>query len=267
MTWFKVNDQFFAHPKVIDLSKDAKLLYLAGLAYCHEHLTDGQISTAALRMVAATVDVPNGTTVAALTDAGLWEAVAGGYHVHDYLDHQESAATTKRKRDEARERMRHARNENGDECSQDVRANISSSSREVHENKNGTAREVPTLEVEVDIEEDVEEETEAEGHEARAPDGASVPDPVDWVWDYYKTEIQPEARVCPREKIRARLKRFTVDELTVGIEHFAADRWWMDHNSTRGGGWFFHSDARSEQFLTMEPRDAPQAMRKDGVFG
>ncbi len=240
MTWFKVQDQFFAHPKVIDLSKDAKLLYLAGLAYCHEHLTDGVLSQAALRMVAATVDVPSGETVAGLTHAGLWEVIEDGYCVHDYLDYQEPAATTRKKREEARAR-----------------------SRELRANKNGTSREVHALEVEVDKEEELEEELEEEEEEeeetqsACAPDGASVPDPVDWVWDYYKTEIQPEARICPRDKIRARLKRFAVDELTLGIEHFRDDAWCMEKNRTRGGAWFFHDDNRSEHFLTMEPRAAP----------
>lgn len=120
---------------------------------------------------------------------------------------------------------------------------------------------IPASRARAEQEQEVEGEQEEKGreqeHEARAPDGASVPDPVDWVWDYYKTEIQPEARVCPREKIRARLKRFAVDDLTLGIEHFRDDAWCMDHNRTRGGAWFFHDDNRSEHFLTMEPRAAP----------
>jgi hypothetical protein len=99
---------------------------------------------------------------------------------------------------------------------------------------------------------------------ACAPDGAVS---VSWVWDYYRDEIQPDARVCPREKIRARLKRFEVDELTQGIENFAADAWWMAHNGTRGGAWFFHSDARSEQFLTMEPRAALDAQAPRRLHG
>jgi hypothetical protein len=248
VTWVKLDDQFFAHPKVIDLGKDAKLLYLAGLTYCSEHLTDGRISPAALRMVAAMVDVGR-ETAAELLEAGLWEAVDGAYQVHDYLDHQPTAETVRRKRDEARERMRSLRTgENTAECSPDVRANGAETSREVRR-----------LEVEVDIDKelDVEEDAEEDAESARAPDGASVPDPVDWVFDYYREYVQPDARVCPRDKILTRLKRFTVDELTQGIENFAGDYWWMDKNRTRGAAWFFHSDARSEQFLTMEPRAAP----------
>ncbi len=80
-----------------------------------------------------------------------------------------------------------------------------------------------------------------------------MPDPVDWDFDYYREYVQPDARVCPRDKIRARLKHFTPDELAVAIENFSKDAWCMKHNAHRGAGWFFHSDARIEQFLTMIP--------------
>ncbi len=102
-----------------------------------------------------------------------------------------------------------------------------------------------------------------EDEDGGAADAAvSAPDKVDWVWDYYKAEIQPEARICPTDKIRARLKHFEVDELTQGIENFRDDAWCMAHNRTRGGAWFFHSDERSQQFLTMEPRadNAPRRL-------
>lgn len=249
MGWFKVDEQFFVHRKVVDLSKDAKLLYLVAIAYSSEQLTDGLLSPAALRIVAATVDVSASATATALVAAGLWEQTEQGYQIHDYLDHQAPAATRVKQRDDARDRMRRLRSDeqptNGTVCSQDVRANNFRTSDEVQR-------------LEKEIERDVEEDVagESEGGTERAPDGA-VPDPVDWVFDYYREYIQPDARVCPREKIRTRLQRFTVDDLTLGIEHFAADRWWMDHNGTRGAAWFFHSDARSEQFLTMVPRSTP----------
>lgn len=89
---------------------------------------------------------------------------------------------------------------------------------------------------------------------ATANPEASPDDPVRQVFEAYRAKIQPAARICPREKIRARLKRFNVDELMAGIEHFAADFWWMQHNGNRGAPWFFHSDARSEQFLNLVPR-------------
>jgi hypothetical protein len=74
------------------------------------------------------------------------------------------------------------------------------------------------------------------------------------LFDYYRSKIQPAARINAPEKIRTRLKRFTVDELKAGIDHFAADHWWMENNATRGAAWFFDSDKRSEQFLNLKPR-------------
>lgn len=78
--------------------------------------------------------------------------------------------------------------------------------------------------------------------------------PEQVVFDYYRSKIQPAARLNAPEKIRSRLKRFSVEELKQGIDKFAADSWWMDNNGTRGAAWFFHSDQRSEQFLNLKPR-------------
>jgi len=70
---------------------------------------------------------------------------------------------------------------------------------------------------------------------------------------YYKEKIQPAARLCPSEKIANRLKKFSDEELRKAIDHFAADTWWMENNASRGGEWFFHSDARIEQLLLLDP--------------
>lgn len=89
MSWAKLDDRFFAHPKVIDLSKDAKLLFLCGLTYCAAHLTDGKISRGAYRMVAAQVDVDE-ESARELVEAGLWGVDGTGYSVHDYTDYNPS---------------------------------------------------------------------------------------------------------------------------------------------------------------------------------
>jgi hypothetical protein len=97
MPWVKLDDRFFAHPKVIDLPKDAKLLFLCGLTHCATQLTDGFISQGAMRLVAATVDVAQGHA-GDLVAAGLWDEVPGGFAVHDYLDYNPSAEQVKRER-------------------------------------------------------------------------------------------------------------------------------------------------------------------------
>ncbi len=71
MSWVKLDDQIFAHPKIINLAQDAKLLYLAGLAYCAGQLTDGLLSPGAVRMIAAQVDAAGAECAGELVNAGL----------------------------------------------------------------------------------------------------------------------------------------------------------------------------------------------------
>ena len=104
-----------------------------------------------------------------------------------------------------------------------------------------------------------ESEDESDPFDSDTPPDTS---PVQSVFGYYKERIQPQAKLCPTDKIKARLKRFSEDELRTAIDHFAADAWWMEHNGTRGGGWFFHSDQRIEQFLLMTPRK--EAAKRNG---
>lgn len=106
MTWIRLEDSFFRHRKVIELSKDAKLLFIAGLCYCGEQMTDGFISNAALRVVAAVVDVKATAAAKELVDCGLWHKQADGYDVHDYLQHQTSAAEIREKRQETADRVK-----------------------------------------------------------------------------------------------------------------------------------------------------------------
>lgn len=90
-------------------------------------------------------------------------------------------------------------------------------------------------------------------------------DRVDEVYAHFKARVQPRARLCPRKKIAARLKRFSADELREGINHFADDPWWMENNASRGAEWFFESDSRAEQFLLMKPRPAPNVVSMNGA--
>ena len=108
MTWIRLEDSFFRHRKVIELSKDAKLLFVAGLCYCGEQMTDGFISSAAVRVVAATVGV-KASASKELVECGLWHKQGDGYDVHDYLKHQTSAAEIREKRQQTAERVKRMR--------------------------------------------------------------------------------------------------------------------------------------------------------------
>lgn len=92
--------------------------------------------------------------------------------------------------------------------------------------------------------------------------------PVQTVFAHYCEKIQPRARLLDsaKTKIASRLKTFSTDELVQGIDNFANDAWQMEHNAHRGAAWFFHSDARAEQFLNLKGNNngaARQHTRKD----
>lgn len=81
----------------------------------------------------------------------------------------------------------------------------------------------------------------------------SAPPPEAVVWEYFRLRIQPRARKRPSAltKIKARLKSYTVDELTKAIDTFAAHPWWMEHNGNQGAEWFFSDDAKIERWLNL----------------
>lgn len=95
MPWFKVDDGFWSHPKVLDLSNDALALWLKAGTYSAQHLTDGFVKRAVVRMVGGTDDAAE-----ELVSAELWDIADGGYQFHDWLRYQPSAEETREKRAE-----------------------------------------------------------------------------------------------------------------------------------------------------------------------
>src|SRR5690606_28795392 len=125
MAWIKLDDGFFRNPKIVALSPESKLIYLAGLCYAGSALTDGFIPENAVRMLAsdAAVSAP-AKRAKELVDAGLWVRNARGYDIHDYLEHNSSASDVIAKRESARKRMEEKRSRevpaNNDRTSQNV---------------------------------------------------------------------------------------------------------------------------------------------------
>lgn len=104
MSWVKLDDQFFAHPKIINLSKDAKLLHLAALTYCASQLTDGMLTPGAVRMASAQVDAEP-ACIAELVTAGVWEMDGANYRIHDYLVYNPSGEEVKAERARTAQRV------------------------------------------------------------------------------------------------------------------------------------------------------------------
>src|SRR5262249_41376226 len=112
MTWAKVDDRWPRHPKAIAVGPLGRDLYVCGLCYCNEHLTDGFIPDDAV----ATLALPGpgnrhnrftsvSVTLQKLLDAHLWERVQGGYRVHDYLDWNPTAERIRELRQKKKNRQ------------------------------------------------------------------------------------------------------------------------------------------------------------------
>lgn len=87
MTWFKVDDSFHAHPKVLATDADALGLWVVAGAWSSSHLTDGFIPEHALLRL-----LPSAEELARkLVASGLWKRARGGYRFHDWADFQPSA--------------------------------------------------------------------------------------------------------------------------------------------------------------------------------
>jgi len=73
---------------------------LCGLAHCQDSLTDGFIADQALPFLG----VSNARKLAAkLVDARLWHITDGGWLIHDYLKHNNSAATIRKIQEDRRQ--------------------------------------------------------------------------------------------------------------------------------------------------------------------
>src|SRR4051812_14049709 len=91
MSWLKIDDQIATHPKILKAGPTAAWTWICGIAYASNHFTDGFISDAALGHIGIPKHLLKQTS-SKLLKQGLWDRVKGGFQVHDYLQHNPSAA-------------------------------------------------------------------------------------------------------------------------------------------------------------------------------
>lgn len=142
MVWFKVDDSFNQHPKVLAAGIGAVGLWTLAGSWSSANLTNGFVPDHVLARL--TADGPALAQELALV--GLWKRTRGGYLFHDWADYNPNSEAVKRERDEARKRMRNLRKkrrsnpESPDQtanCSAEhdpnVRANLSERSADVRD--------------------------------------------------------------------------------------------------------------------------------------
>ena len=100
MPWFRVEDSFHQHPKVIAAGNPAIGLWVRCGTYSSQYLTDGQVPT----HIATAYGKPREIT--ALVRAHLWIETDTGFLMPDYLEYNPSAADIKQRRKVDAERKR-----------------------------------------------------------------------------------------------------------------------------------------------------------------
>ncbi len=246
MAWIELHQAVWTHRKTLALAAELDLdeTYAAAhvirlWTWALDNAPEGDCSSLKDRVIAfgAGWKGDAGEFVHGLIASGWLDQDGDGLRLHDW---EEYAGRLIQKRAANAERMREAR------AARDL---PSKEERATHVQRTFPARAGATVPNRT-----VPNQTKPE----ITPNGVMVPagtprsgEKEQAIFEHYRARIQPNAKLDAREQIRARLRRFTPEELCLGIEHFAANTWQMDHNRTRGAPWFFHSDARSEQFLNL----------------
>jgi hypothetical protein len=108
-----LDDRLPGHPKILkagqrlgpDGAAKALYLYVWGLAYSRQHLTDGFISSTVLASCGAISGSGSIAKVLANRTIRLWRKVKGGYQIHDFHVYNPKASEEKEKRELNRQRM------------------------------------------------------------------------------------------------------------------------------------------------------------------
>jgi hypothetical protein len=86
MTWFKVDDSFYDHPKVFDAPDCAVALWTRAGTWSARNLTEGFVPTG----LPARLCDDHDTAVKELVRRGLWKRANGGWRFHDWAEYQPS---------------------------------------------------------------------------------------------------------------------------------------------------------------------------------
>lgn len=114
MPWVRLEDDFTEHPKILRAGPLAGWLWLTAIAWSNRNGTDGHIPLPQIRRLAdfdgigvylgnfSGDDVDPMKLADVLVDAGLFEAVHGGFYIHDY-DHYQLTVAAMRERSMAKQ--------------------------------------------------------------------------------------------------------------------------------------------------------------------
>src|SRR5262245_51396442 len=125
MAWVRFDPGFTRHKKRLKSSLAMNWLWVCGVDYAVEHLTDGHLPREALSTLSPLVQ---GRALRDATDAlvtvGAWTSDAEGYLIHHFLDYQPSAADVRQQREAGKQRARDWRSRRNGERTANDEANV-----------------------------------------------------------------------------------------------------------------------------------------------
>ena len=105
MPWGRLDDSLYDHPKLDRIPLDQRLaaigLWARAISWCNRFLTDGHLPRGRVEKLDGTLELAD-----ILVGAGLFEAVATGYQVHDFLEFNDARAVVIERREKEAERQR-----------------------------------------------------------------------------------------------------------------------------------------------------------------
>lgn len=100
MTWFKLDDSFGDHRKVVRAGNAATGLWVRACTWSARHLTDGRIPREVVETFGSRAEIERASA------AGLWVEVDGEFLVPDWPEYQPTAAEIRERRAKDAERKR-----------------------------------------------------------------------------------------------------------------------------------------------------------------
>lgn len=222
MSWFKVDDSFWCHPKVIGLSDAATALWVRAGSWSCQLLTDGAVPSGALLTMRSTQDAAS-----ELVREGLWDETETGWQFHDWDEFQPSAAAVKEKRARDRERKRTA-------AGSESRATNGRFQADSARNPDGSLVEVTAPEPEPLTSSNEEVTTEK----------------FDEFWSAYPSSKDKKAALT---KWKAAVKRTDPDTIIDGAKRYAESVKGKDPTYIKYAKTWLNNDGWAETYLPAEP--------------
>jgi len=200
MPWFKVDDGFHGHPKVVELSLESVGVWTLAGSWCAAYLTDGEIGLKSIQRLGGGQEQAD-----ELVYAGLWlEPLPGIYQFKDWDDYQPLKSAVEAEREEARERMRQVRAKK--KGTADVQANVQPNNTGTFEGTSEEVRLTPTHPI-----------PSLPISTTPPPDGAAEFD--EWYAAYPRKTDKGHARTA----YKTARKKTSQDVLMAAVRRFAAE--------------------------------------------